>query len=61
VFVGHAGDARLVGAFESMARVCQPRREIAIVRQQQQPFAVVVEAPDRVDVFAHAAEQIDDR
>jgi hypothetical protein len=61
VFVGHAGDACLVGAFESMPRVRQPRREIAIVRQQQQSFAVVVEAADRVEVFTHAAEQVDDR
>ena len=46
-----------------MSRVRQAGREIAITRQQQQPFRVVVEPADRIDVVADAAarEEIDDR
>jgi len=39
----------------------QSRREFAVVGQEQQSFAVVVETPHGIDVFADAAEQIDDR
>ena len=59
--VRHAGDARLVGALDAVARMRQPRREVAVVGQQQQPLGVVVEPADRVDVLADAAEQIDHR
>ena len=44
-----------------VARVCQPRGEVAVVGQQQQALAVVVETTHRVDILAHAGEQIDDR
>ena len=41
----------------------QPCGEIAVAREQQQPFGVVVEPADRIDVVADAArgEQIDHR
>src|SRR5688572_3194377 len=56
-----SGDIRLVGPFDFVTRMRQARGEIAVVCQQQQPFAVVVEAANRVDVFAHAMEQVDHR
>ena len=59
--VRHAGDARLVRALDAVPRVRQPRGEVAVVGQQQQALGVVVEPPDRIDVLAHAAEQIDHR
>ena len=61
VRVGHAEHARLVDARDAVARMRQPRREVAVVGQQQQAFGVEVEPPDRIDVLAHAAQQIDDR
>ena len=61
VLVGHAEDARLVDARDAVARMRQPRREVAVVGQQQQAFGVEVEPSDRVDVLAHAAQQIDHR
>jgi hypothetical protein len=39
----------------------ETRGEIAVVGQEQQALGLVVEPPDRVDVFTHAAQQIDDR
>ena len=61
VRVGHAEDARLVDARDAVARMGEPRRQVAVVGQQQQPFGVVVEPADRVDVLAHAAQQVEDR
>jgi hypothetical protein len=39
----------------------QPCGQLAIVGQEEQPLAVVVETPDGIHVFADAFEEIDDR
>jgi len=44
-----------------VTRVGEPRGEVAIVRQEQQPPGLVVEPAYRVDVLADAREQVDDR
>ncbi len=36
-------------------------RELAVVGEQQQPFAVIIEATHRVDTLAHALHQIEHR
>ena len=51
VRVRDAEHRRLVDPGDAVARVRQPRREVAVVHQQQQPFRFVVEPSDRVDVF----------
>ena len=61
VRVGDAEHLRLVHARDAVARMRQPRREVAVVHQQQQPFRFVVQPADRVDVLLDAAEQIEDR
>ena len=54
VFVRRARDARLVGALDAVSRVGEPRREVAVVGEEQQALAVVVEPADRIDVLANA-------
>ena len=61
VVVGHAEDPRLVHARHAVTRMGQLRGEVAVVGQDEQPFGIVVEASDRVDVVAHAPQQIDHR
>ena len=61
VGVGHAEDARLVDARDLVARMREARREITVVGEQQQAFGLVVEPPDRVHVFTHTPQEIDDR
>ena len=61
VVVWHAEDAGFVDARDAVAGMRQLRGEIAVVGQQQQPLGVVVEPSDRIDVVAHAAQEIDDR
>ena len=61
VRVRHAEDARLVNADDAMAWVRQPRRQVAVIGEQQQPLRLVIEAAHRVDVLADTAQQIDDR
>ena len=56
--IGHAGDARFIGTRDTVARVRESRRQLAIIGQQQQAFRVVVEASDRVDVVAHSRQKI---
>jgi hypothetical protein len=56
--IGHARDARFVGARDTVARMRESRRQLAIVGQQQQAFRVVVEASDRIDVLAHSRQKI---
>ena len=58
---GMPGDARLVGALDAVPRMRELRGEVAVVGEQQQALGVVVEPADRVDVLAHAAQQIDHR
>src|SRR5688500_9496545 len=43
-----------------MARVGQACGKVAVVAEEQQAFAVVVEPPDWIDVLAHALQEIDD-
>src|SRR6188508_3268143 len=60
VFVRSSSDARLICAFDAVPRVSEPRGEVAVVGEEQQALAVVVEPADGVDVLANAAEQIHD-
>jgi len=56
---GHAADARVVLALDLVARVQQPRGELAVVGQQQQAFRVVVQPANRVDVLAHVRQEVE--
>jgi len=38
----------------------EPGRQVAVVGEQQQPLGLVVEPAHRVDVLAHAVQQVDD-
>jgi hypothetical protein len=62
VLVGHAPDAHLVLALDTVAGVGQPGSQIAVARQDEEPFGIVVQPSDRVYVFADATagEQIHD-
>ena len=53
MLVGNAENLDLVFALDLVAGMGQPRGEIAITRQQQQPLGVVVEPTDGIDVVAH--------
>ena len=59
--VRHPCHLRFVGACHAVTRMRQPGSEVAVVRQEQKSFGVVVEPADRVDVLTHACEQINDR
>jgi hypothetical protein len=61
MIVRHPADARVVDLVDFVPRMRQAVRQLAIVGEQQQPFRVVVEAPDRIDVFLHAAQQVEHR
>ncbi len=50
--VGHALDQRLVGALELVARMRDALGELAVVGEDDQPFGVVVEPADRIEVAA---------
>ena len=60
VVVGYAEHARFVDAGHTVARVGQLRGEVAVVGQDDQPFGVVVEPSDGIDVLADALQQIED-
>jgi hypothetical protein len=46
----------------AVARVCNAKGELAVVREDDQSFGVVVEASDRIDLLRDlAAQQVDDR
>src|SRR5437867_9631680 len=60
VRVGDAEYPRFVHAGDAVARMREPRRQIAVVGQQQQPFRIEVEPADRVYVLADAAQKVDD-
>ena len=51
---------RLVGPFHLMARVSQPRGQVAVVGEEQQPFTVVIQPADWIDVLTHTLEEIED-
>ena len=59
--VGHAAHARVVLPLDLVARMQEPRREVPVVRQEQQALRVVVEAAHRVDVLPHLREEVEDR
>jgi hypothetical protein len=50
----------LVGAFDLVSGVRQLRSKLSVVRQEQQPFGVVIETPDRIDILADT-DEIDHR
>jgi hypothetical protein len=58
---GRAHDDRFVDTFDGMTRMRQLRGKLAVTGQQQQPFAVEIEATDRINVLTDAFEQFDDR
>jgi hypothetical protein len=58
--VGHPCYFRFVGACHAVTRMRQPGSEVAVVRQEQKSFSVVVEPANRVDVITHPCEQIHD-
>jgi hypothetical protein len=61
LFVRHPRDPGFIGALDAVTRMRELGGELAVVGQEQQPFGVVVEPPDRVDILAHTGEQLDDR
>ena len=61
--IGHAADAHLVLAGHAVSRMRQARGQFTVARQQEQPFRIVVEAANGIDVAVHAplGEQVDYR
>ena len=59
VRVGHAEHLRFVHALDLVPGMGQRGGEIAVVGQNQQPFRIEIEPADRVDVLAHAFQQIE--
>lgn len=59
VLVRYAGDASFVHPGDAVPRVREPRRQIPVVRENEQPLGIEVEPADWVDVFTRANE-IDD-
>jgi hypothetical protein len=59
--VGYAAHARVILALDLVARVQQARRDLPVVREQQQAFRIVVEPAHRVDVLPDAGQQVEDR
>ena len=57
VVTRHARDAGFVGALDLVPRMRERCREVAVVGEQQQPFGVVIETANRVDVLAHAFQR----
>ena len=54
-----AGHLHLIRFLDAETRVHQPKGQVAIVGQQQQALAVLVEPADRVDALADVRHQID--
>jgi len=61
ILIGDAPHAYVVFALDLVPRVHQPLGELAVVRQEQQPLGVVVQAPDGVDVRAHFRQELEHR
>jgi len=59
--VGHPAQPRVIFAFDLVTRVQQPFGQGPVVGEQNQPFGVVVEPPDRVDVLPHVGQQVEHR
>ena len=57
----HAPHARVILPFHLMLRVQQALHEFPVVRQQQQAFGIVVEAPNRIDVLPYIRQQVEHR
>jgi excinuclease ABC subunit C len=62
VLIGHAENLHLVFALDLVTGMRQAGREITVARQQQQPFRLVVEPPNRIYVVAYSTfrQQVDD-
>jgi hypothetical protein len=59
--VGHTSHLCLVFTQHAIARMCDVQRELAIVRQQHEPFRMVVEAADREEPLALSRrDELDD-
>src|SRR4029453_6872616 len=61
VRVGHAQDLSFVDARDAVTRMGESSGEVAVVREDQQPFGLEVESPNRIDVVAHTGQEIDHR
>jgi hypothetical protein len=61
--VGLTQQAGIIDALEFVPRMADALGKIAIIREQQQPFRVVVEPADRIEVAFHpgSCEKVDDR
>jgi len=61
--IGNAAHAHFVLTLDSVARVRQPRRQLAVAREDQEPLGIVVEPPHRIDVVANTLlrDEIDHR
>jgi len=55
--VGRTADLRMIDARQRPARVEEPRRERAVVREQQEPGRVHVEPADGIEPLAGAADE----
>ncbi len=58
--IGHSPYLRLIDSIDLMTGMHQPRGQLAVVGEQQEPFRVVVESSDRIDVLARTRNQIED-
>jgi len=61
--IGNAPNLDVILALDLVARMRQMCGEIAVARQEQEAFGVVVEPPDGIDISRNAAflQQVDDR
>jgi hypothetical protein len=59
LLVGLPGDQDAVDLLDAIARVCQAIGEVAVVGQQDQPGAVLVQSADREDALSDSGKQID--
>ena len=62
VAVGNPADTDVVFPLDAVARMHQPLGQIAVTREKQETFGVVIQPSHGIDVVAHAAgrEQVDD-
>ncbi len=61
VFIGHAAHPGVIDALDFVPRMQEPGRQCSVVRQDEQPFRVIVETADRIHVVADVADQLHDR
>jgi hypothetical protein len=57
--IRRTGDQSSVELLDAVTRMSQPIRQLAIVRQDHQPCAFLVESTDRIDTLRNLREEID--